>query len=593
MPIPKKPIVSISNPDFLKQCPILEGTTGNFRCRNKPLCDNKRAGNCGRDINAPEKVRGIRITLLERIADIKKHHVAADWDDLEEDVRLMVGDCLCKKHQYMIKEAEDATVLYLQEECGIYKQKKVETVAPSLDYHAASVKTSAVPHPPLPPPPSVSHVSGLNTPVSMPKAFVSSNTFSPANGLVAPSLSPSPPSAHTHTLNTPPTAPQPATHHAYQQTSGINPSVLPPASSHAYQAVNGTYSGPSLPAPNHTYQHVGGTNSNLLHPFVNQANQFFTSYDATFPPPAFNHAYQHFGGNGPNLLPPVHNNAYQYTHATNPSLLEPTTKHDAAPQPANINQLDGPSANSRSRDSFDRPSRHHSAQASQDSMRPKDEHAEPSPSLANKPSALPKTSDQDDRASDRASVYHTAPSSQVPVTSASPIICQRSDPLTCKLIHQFALYAPGDTRKKILDKYIDWSEEKARLVDDLDEENAELVEDNTELTKQNARLKEQVARLTEQLSAPGLQSSTDSPVSQPKRAPRGFGVRTRSATKAVQNAQQTQDKTSSKKVASYEADRRKQRASKSTPRPPIEELSDELEESEYVCSDSDSEYEEL
>lgn len=173
------------------------------------------------------------------------------------------------------------------------------------------------------------------------------------------------------------------------------------------------------------------------------------------------------------------------------------------------------------------------------------------------------------------------------------MVCQRSGPLTCKLIHQFALYAPGDTRKKILDDYIDWAEEKARLVNELEKENAELVEDNTELTAQNARLKEEVARLTEQHSARGLQSSTHLPASQPKRAPRGLGVRTRSATKAVQNAQQTQDKTSSKKVASYEADRRKQRASKSTPRPSIEELSDELEESEYVCSDSNSGYEEL
>lgn len=280
MPIPKKPIVSISNPDFIKQCPILEGTSGNVRCRNKPLCDDKRAGNCGRDINAPEKVRGIRFALLEQIAEIKKHHVAADWNDVEEDVCLMVGGCLCKKHQYMTKEAEDATVLYLKEECGIYRQKKVDTVTPSSDYHAASVKTSAVPHLPPPPPPSVSHVSGLNTSLSMPKAFASNGTFSPANGLAAPAVFPLPPPTHTYSLNTPPATPQPTSYHAYQQTTGINPNFLPLASNHAYQPVGGTYSSPLLSAPNYPYQHVGATNSNLLHPVVNQANQHFTSSDA-------------------------------------------------------------------------------------------------------------------------------------------------------------------------------------------------------------------------------------------------------------------------------------------------------------------------
>lgn len=217
-------------------------------------------------------------------------------------------------------------------------------------------------------------------------------------------------------------------------------------------------------------------------------------------------------------------------------------------------------------------------------MRPGNEHGEPTLPSVNKIPASPVNSDQSDCASDHSSTYHTAPSSQVPATSASPVVCQRSIPPTCKLIHQFRLCATDDTRKKILDEYTDWAEEKAHLVDELEEENAELVEENTELTEpdaallaQNASLEEEVARLTEQSSATGLQSSTHAPARQPKKTPRGFGVRTRSATKAAQNSQQTQGKASLKKVASYGSDCRKPRASKRTPRPPIEELSDEQE----------------
>lgn len=174
MTLGKKPIVSIRNHDFLGQCPVLQGDTGNVRCRNKSSWDKKRDSR-SQDNTSPDKIRGLREEILDDIDGFKKKKIAVDWNTLEEDIATMMRYCLCKGHekeQGMIEKAQVATMQHLQEECGILRQRKGVVAGPSVGSTTSSANTygTLAVSPPLPPPsfPLASHASGLNTPPSTP-----------------------------------------------------------------------------------------------------------------------------------------------------------------------------------------------------------------------------------------------------------------------------------------------------------------------------------------------------------------------------------------------------------------------------------------